>query len=164
MSGADLFEKLTIGQVARWLDVHPFDLVRMMGSTDGGLPTDLRLDEAQIDRLRDQAGVETWWSGDLNVSDAVRGRALVRSLAAQILSRSASGSWVSRADNLYRGLEPADHWVVRRAVNQLILDRVLISVARSSGLHVELGPKANEVLGGIAEGTEIPASLEALWS
>lgn len=165
MSGADLFERLTIGQAARWLDLHPFDIVRLMGTEDGGLPADLRLDEAQIDRLRDLAGVETWWSGDLTVSDPVRGRALVRSLATQILTRAdGSRTWVSRADNLYRGLEPADHWVIRRAVNQLILDGVLQSVPMASGLHVQVAPNGTGKLAGIADGSQIPASLEALWS
>ena len=59
MSGADLFEKLTMGQVARWLDLHPFELARILGTVDGGLPRDLRFDDGDVDRLRDLARVES---------------------------------------------------------------------------------------------------------
>lgn len=164
MSGTDLFEKLTFGQVARWLDLHPFDIARVLAARDGGLPSDLRLDDAQVDRLREMAGVETWWSGEPKAQDSVRGRALVRSLAGLLLERAVEPAFIGRADNLYRGLEPADHWVVRRAVNQLILDGVLVSVPRASGLHIALAEGATATLKGIASGAEIPASLEALWS
>lgn len=164
MSGADLFEKLTMGQVARWLDLHPFELARILGTVDGGLPRDLRFDDSDVDRLRDLAGVETWWTGELPVDDSIRGRALVRSLARHIADRCERDDWLSRADNLFRGLEPADQWVVRRAVNHLIVDGVLVSVSRSTGLHVRLAEDGLARLQALADGSEIPESMEALWS
>lgn len=164
MSGADLFEKLTMGQVARWLDLHPVELARILGTEDGGLPRDLRFVEGDVDRLRDLAGVETWWHGELPVGDSVRGRALVRSLAHHLASRASDPAWFTRADNLFRGLEPADQWVVRRAVNHLIVESILVSVSRSSGLHVQLGDGGRQRLQAIADGSGLPASMEALWS
>lgn len=164
MSGADLFEKLTLGQVARWLDLHPLELARVLGSEDGGLPRDLRFVDDDVDRLRDLAGVETWWTGDLPVADPTRGRALVRSLAHHLVSRAHGAEWITRADNLYRGLEPADQWVVRRAINVLIVESILGSTSRASGLHVALGQDGLSRLRAIADGSDMPDSMEALWS
>ncbi|MCK6507578.1 hypothetical protein L6R53_30140 [Myxococcota bacterium] len=164
MSGADLFEKLTLSQVARWLDLHPLELARVLGDEDGGLPSDLRFIDDDVDRLRDLAGVETWWTGDLPVADGVRGRALVRSLAQHLVTRADGPDWITRADNLFRGLEPADQWVVRRAINVLIVESILVSTSRASGLHVALGEDGLERLRSIADGTGLPASMEALWS
>ena len=164
MAQMDLFEKLTLTQVARWLDLHPFELARTLG-TEGRNSSELRFTEGEVDEIRDLAGVETWWRGELPVNDAVRGRALVRSLAHLIVGHAADqADWVTRADNLYRGLEPADQWVVRRAINQLIRDGVLVSVSRAVGLHVRLGAGGAHRLATLAEGTDIPSSLEALWS
>ncbi len=163
MSSMDLFEKLTLTQVARWLDIHPFELARILGGEERVLP-ELRFGDDEVDRLRDLAGVQTWWTGDLPVDDAERGRALVRSLAYYLVERSDGDDWATRADNLYRGLEPADQWVVRRAINQLIRDGVLVSQSRATGLHVQLGDGGRERLGALADGTDVPASLESLWS
>lgn len=163
MSSADLFEKLTLTQVARWLDLHPCEVARIIGH-QGAVPPDLRFEESAVDELREAAGVQTWWVGDLPVDDDVLGRALVRSLAALISEKATSDDWTTRADNLFRGLEPADQWVVRRAVNQLIREGVLLSVSRATGLHVSLAPGARGRLEGLADGTEVPASLEALWT
>ena len=164
MAQMDLFEKLTLTQVARWLDLHPFELARTLGAT-GRAAAELRFTEAEVDALRDLAMVETWWRGELPVADPVRGRALVRSLARLLVEHAGDGAgWTTRADNLYRGLEPADQWVVRRAINQLIRDGVLCSTSRSTGLHVALGEGARSRLATLADGSEVPASLEALWS
>jgi len=164
MAGSDRFEKLTLAQVARWLDLHPLEIARMLGTADGGLPADLRFTEQDVDRLRDMSGVETWWSAELPVHDPIRGRALARSLAAYIVGRAEGGDWSSRADNLFRGLEPADQWVVRRAVNSLIVEGALVSISRASGLHVRLGNDGVEILQALADGTNVPESMEALWS
>lgn len=163
MSGLDLFEQLTLTQAARWLDVHPFELARLLGH-DGEQLAELRFAQDDVERLRERAGVLTWWSGDLPVADAVRGRALVRSLARLVVQHAGDDDWCTRADNLYRGLEPADQWVVRRAINQLIRDGVLVSVARASGLHVRLGADGRQQLSDLADGSHVPESLEALWS
>ncbi|NOY27089.1 MAG: hypothetical protein GXP62_14570 [Oligoflexia bacterium] len=164
MPGVDLFEKLTLGEVARWLDLHPFDLARILGTVDGGLPQDLRFSHGDVDRLRDVAGVETWWTGDLPIADEIRGRALVRSLASHLVIRARGDDWICRADNLFRGLEPADQWVVRRAVNLLIVKGVLVSVSRATGLHVRLSSDGRRRLQALSDGTDLPESMEALWS
>ncbi|RME23013.1 MAG: hypothetical protein D6798_14430 [Deltaproteobacteria bacterium] len=163
MAVADLFEKLTLTQVARWLDIHPFELARIIG-LEGSVRPELRFGEDEVDRLRDIAGVETWWTGELPVSDDVRGRALVRSLARLVVEHADGEDWSTRADNLFRGLEPADQWVVRRAINQLIREGVLVSVSKATGLHVRLSGDGRERLAHIADGSGIPESLESLWS
>ena len=59
MAELELFEKLTLRHIGRWLDVHPFDIVRVI-AVEGGLPPQLAFDEYDVDRIRERTGVETW--------------------------------------------------------------------------------------------------------
>ncbi len=162
MAEAELFEKLTLSQIARWLDVHPFDVARVLGH-EGGLPAQLSFDESEVDRIRSLTCVETWWDGGpLPVQDPLRPRALLRSLALKLLQRP-EGSLV-RADNLARGLEGEELTLVRRAVNQLIRDNVLVGTSTARGLEVSVAPDHRDLLQSVAEGRDIPKPLEALWA
>jgi hypothetical protein len=81
-----------------------------------------------------------------------------------LLDREVVGDNTTRADNLFRGLDPADQFVVRRAVNHLIRDEVLTSIPTSQGLHLRVDTAKVSILQGIADGSDIPSSLEELWS
>ena len=119
MSTLDLFEKLHVSQIAGALDLHPFEVARLLGQA-GEMPRTLQFEESDIDRVRELAGVETWWgSNGPSVDDEIPGRALVRSAAQMLIDRDVVGDKTTRADNLFRGLEAADQFVVRRAVNHL---------------------------------------------
>lgn len=164
MAALELFESLTVTEIARWLDLHPFDVARVLGTADR-LPASLRFEQDAVDAVRDLAQVETWWDdGEPVVRDEVRGRALVRSALKLLLDHGAGGDAPARADNLFRGLEPADQWLVRRAVNVLIRDGVLTSVPRASGLAIRVDGGQREVVRAIVDGQNVPESLEALWS
>ena len=162
MAEVDLFEKLTLSQIARWLDVHPFDIARVLGN-EGRLPVKLSFDESEVDRIRALAHVETWWDGGpLPVPDDNRRRSLVRSLSHKLLER-ADGR-LTRADNLTRGLDGDELTTVRRAVNQLIRDGHLVSQSTHRGLEVEVNPDRRGALQSISDGRDIPKQLEALWA
>lgn len=164
MSTLDLFEKIRVSQIASSLDLHPFEVARLLGQV-GGLPRTLAFEEADIDRVRELAGVETWWGSNApKIEDDVPGRALVRTAAQMLLDREVVGEQTTRADNLFRGLEPADQFVVRRAVNHLIREEVIKSIPTSQGLHLQVDEDQVGVLRGIADGSKIPSSLEELWS
>ena len=164
MSTLDLFEKIRISQMAASLDLHPFEVARLMGQV-GGLPRTLAFDENDIDRVRELAGVETWWGSSApKVDDDIPGRALVRTAAQMLIDRNVVGDRTTRADNLFRGLEPADQFVVRRAVNHLIREEVLRSIPTSQGLHLQVDESSVDTLKGIADGSNIAAGLEELWS
>jgi len=164
MATLDLFEKLHVSQMASALDLHPFEVVRLLGQA-GQMPRTLQFEEADIERAREMAGVETWWgeSGP-SVQDEVPGRALVRSAAQMLLDRDVVGEKTTRADNLFRGLEAADQFVIRRAVNHLIREEVLRSIPTSQGLHLRVDKDKVKVLKKIADGSSIPESLEELWT
>ena len=158
MSTLDLFEKLRVSQIAGALDLHPFEVARLMGQA-GEIPRTLQFEEADIDRVRELAGVETWWSnGGATVDDEIPGRALVRSAAQMLLERDVVDDNTTRADNLFRGL------VVRRAVNHLIREEVLRSIPTSQGLHLRVDKDKVAVLKSIADGSGIPESLQELWT
>lgn len=162
MADIDLFEQLTLSQIARWLDLHPFDVARVLGHS-GGLPARMAFDEGEVDRIRSLAGVETWWDGgQLPIQDDNRGRALVRSLAYKLLNRSEGRS--TRGDNLSRGLDGDELALARRAVNQLIREGVLRSVPTPRGLEVEVAAEKRPLLETIVDGRDIPKNLEALWA
>lgn len=162
MADLELFEKLTLAQIGRWLDVHPFDIVRALGAT-GPLPDQLSFDEGDVDRIKELTGVETWWDGGpLPVPDDNRRRSLVRSLSHKLLER-ADGR-LTRADNLTRGLDGDELTTVRRAVNQLIRDGHLVSQSTHRGLEVEVNPDRRGALQSISDGRDIPKQLEALWA
>ena len=164
MSTLDLFEKIRISQMASSLDLHPFEVARLMGQV-GGLPRTLAFEQSDIDRVRELAGVETWWGSNApKIDDDIPGRALVRTAAQMLLDRDVVGEQTTRADNLFRGLEPADQFVVRRAVNHLIREEVLRSIPTSQGLHLQVDESSVSKLQGIADGSNIGAGLEELWS
>ncbi len=164
MSTLDLFEKIRVSQIASSLDLHPFEVARLLGQV-GGLPRTLAFDEGDIDRVRELAGVETWWGSNApKIEDSVSGRGLVRTAAQMLLDRDVVGDHTTRADNLFRGLDPADQFVVRRAVNHLIREEVIKSIPTSQGLHLRVDEGKVGVLRGIADGSNIPSSLEELWS
>ena len=162
MAEIDLFEKLTLSQIARWLELHPFDIARVLGH-EHDLPARLAFDESEVDRIRGLAGLETWWDGGaLPLGDENRRRALVRSLGHKLLHRGEGRP--TRADNLARGLEGEEQTLIRRAVNQFIRDSVLISTATARGLEVQVNPEHRRLLESVVEGRDIPKHLEALWS
>ena len=164
MSTLDLFEKLRVSQISGALDLHPFEVARLLGQA-GEMPRTLQFEESDIDRIRELAGVETWWSnGGATVDDEIPGRALVRSAAKLLLDRGVVDDNTTRADNLFRGLEAADQFVVRRAVNHLIREEVIQSIATSQGLHLRVDKDQVPVLQSIADGSNIPESLEELWT
>ena len=164
MSTLDLFEKLRVSQIAGALDLHPFEVARLLGQA-GEMPRTRQFEEADIDRVRELAGVETWWSnGSATVDDEIPGRALVRSAAQMLLDRDVVDDKTTRADNLFRGLEAADQFVVRRAVNHLIREEVLRSIPTSQGLHLRVDKDKVKVLKQIADGSGIPDSLQELWT
>ena len=162
MAEVDLFEKLTLSQIARWLDIHPFDIARVLGN-EGQLPTKLSFDESEVDHIRALAHVETWWDGgSLPITDDNRRRALIRSLAWKLAARPDGES--SRADSLARGLDGEELSLVRRTVNRFIQDGLLSSCSTVRGLEVSVIPSQRATLQAMAEGRELSKHLEVLWS
>ena len=164
MSTMDLFRKLTLAEVAQKLQLKPFDIARIMGQ-NGGLPDVLLFSDELVDQIRKQAGVEVWWDAEaLVVDDDNRSRALVRTLAEKLLTHEQGDGSATRADNLFRGLEGADQLLIRRAVNQFIREGLLLSLPTARGLYVQIDAVQRDTLGSIASGSEIPDSIEALWT
>lgn len=160
----ELFRKMTLQDVADHLNLDGLDIARLLGQ-NGGLPATLQFTKADVDQIRELAGIQPWWQGlELEEPDDNRPRALVRSLARKLLDHHRNGGGVTRADNLFRGLEGADQLLIRRAINQMIRDGVLLNSNTVSGLHVQVDAVQADILDAIASGSGIPDNLEALWS
>ena len=161
MSVLDVFRKPTVDDVARRLELSPFDAVRILVA-DGGLPRDLRLDASHIERIRVRGGLENWWDQPFEPRPGeARSRALVRELASRLIDHDLVDPRFTRADNLFRGLDPDSQAVLRRAVNHLIKEQLLQSRMAKEGLVISLHPGAVRQVRDIAQGAS--RVLDSLW-
>lgn len=161
MSAAvDTLRRLSVAQVARMLEIHPFDVVRIL-TVDQSLPADLRLDASLVERVRQRGGLETWWKASPVIpAGEIPARVLGRLMVRQLLDRDLVHPRSTRADNLFRGLDPEAQVVLRRAVNALIREQFLTSHMAAEGLRVALHPTAAAQLRASAGGP-LP-SLDAI--
>ena len=141
-SSIALLRKLRVDQVARWLDIHPFEVIRTLVHAEA-LPADLRLDAQDVERVRVSGGIESLWEGVVvPESDA----ALLGQLLHMLCDRLAQpGASPARCDNLFRGLERNRRHFLRRAVNEIVRMGYLELVMTTRGLSVKLtagGPPA----------------------
>jgi hypothetical protein len=161
MAGLELFQRMSVEQVARWLELHPFEIVRILVA-DGSLPSDLKLDSANVERIRTAGGLETWWEGPPTPANGETAQhALVRAGVRELVQRG----WVEprhvRADNLFRGLEAEYQRVLRRAVNTMIREGFIVSSMSATGLTVAIAAARLTEARGFAEGAGGP--IEKIW-
>lgn len=161
MSGVDGFRRLTVGQVARRLELHPFVVVRLLAA-EGAFPRDLQLDETHVEAVRRRGKLETWWEGrPAEVAGESFARTLGKALVRQLLDRGVIEPSATRDDNLFRGLDSDAQMLLRRAVNLLIKDQFLTTRMAAEGLMVAVHPAAvrqlREFVGGDSR------ALDALW-
>jgi hypothetical protein len=138
MAGLELFQRMSVEQVAKWLELHPFEIVRILVA-DGSLPADLRLDAANVERVRSAGGLETWWEAPPSPASGESAmQTLVRSLLQKVLDKGYLASRTVRADNLFRGLDAEHQRGLRRAVNALIREGVFVSAMSATGLTLAI--------------------------
>lgn len=161
MGGLAIFRKMTVDQAARWLEVHPFEVVRLLVS-DEQLPGDLRLEPFHVERVRVRGGLETWWE-EVPESGAgePRARTLARALMAAMIERDLVDPRTTRADNLFRGLDAESQVVLRRAVNALIKEQHLVSRMAAEGLTVAIAAGSVGEIHRFVQGKS--RVLETLW-
>ncbi len=163
MSIIEQYRKLGVKDLAGRLGLHPFDVVRVLAAR-GPLPPELNFEEAEQERIRAESGLEVWWTpGRRLEADVIRARGVLRSMVRELLSRKIVAPQATRADNLWRGLEDEDERTARRAVNLLLQEQFLRTVSSRFGTMVTVQADRVAALERIAAGTEMPASLAALW-
>lgn len=158
-------ERLSLSAVAQALGMHPFDVARVLGHS-GELPPGLRFEPADVSRVRELAGVESWWAGDelLPLSDPDRTLSLLQSLAGKLVDHDlVAGRW-TLAENLLRGLGPADVVRLRRVVNGLIRARMLRSRASLRGVEASVDADWRDIVLNIAAGGQLPQALREAWA
>ncbi len=161
MAGLELFQRMSLDQVAKWLELHPFEVVRILVA-DGTLPPDLRLDSADVERVRARGQLETWWEKPPTAEEGESpDRALVRALLRELVSRGLVEPQAARADNLFRGLDADQQRLLRRAVNALIKEGCLYSQMSALGLSVGVRLAAADSVRQFAESGGGP--VERLW-
>ena len=138
MSKLELFRRRSLLEVARELDIHPFDICRYYGQTDVGLRSELAFRPSELETLRDALGLENWWAVWLATHQGSTPDQLVSQLADFLLKMDALGTSFTRVDNLFRGLVGENNRTMRMVVNELIQLRVLSTTSSSTGLMVSL--------------------------
>ncbi|MFH1467170.1 MAG: hypothetical protein ABIO70_22490 [Pseudomonadota bacterium] len=163
MVSIDQFKKLGIKDLAARLGIHPFNVVRIL-TAKSLLTPDLHFEEDDVEKVRRFGGVEYWWTGSCEIiDDSIRARGVLRSIVRELLRRGLVGETTTRADNIYRGLEPDDERVARRALNVLIQEQLVRTLPTPLGIHVSAAPEQRQALERLAEGREIPPALAVLW-
>ncbi|MFZ5476494.1 MAG: hypothetical protein ACOZNI_06915 [Myxococcota bacterium] len=156
-----LLRRMTVDEVARWLELHPFEVVRILACA-GQLPEDLRLEAEDVENVRRLGGLETWWdeapAPERGESPA---RALLRALVQKLLAQDLVEPRATRADNLFRGLAPEAQVALRKAVNLLIRERYLVSRMMPSGLAISVRTGAVEDLRAYASHGTGPLAMAA---
>ena len=142
MSTLDLFEKIRISQMAASLDLHPFEVARLMGQV-GGLPRTLAFDQNDIDRVQELAGVETWWGSNApKIDDDIPGRALVRTAASAVRAGFVAIPLVVEARYARTSL-------VRRVLAEAAAARAIAAVLARSAVRARLAIAASALLPGL---------------
>ena len=154
--------RISLDEVAGALELHPFDVARILGHR-GELPPGLRFTRDDVERVRQLAGIELWWTGTTGLpgADPARTEALLRSLAKMLVERDRVADRTTRADNLLRGLGSDDRRRVRRLVNALITAKVLRTEASWRGLQVAVESGWADGLSRLAAGEPAGAVLPA---
>jgi hypothetical protein len=134
-SNLELLLKLRVDQAARWLEIHPFEVIRTLVHADA-LPADLRLDTQHVECVRVEAGLEVWWDGvTVPESEPELLHKLLQTLCERLTTPEGA---ITRCDNLFRGLDRPRRYFLRRAVNELVRMGYLDVVMTTRGLSVTL--------------------------
>jgi hypothetical protein len=161
MANIDLFRRRNLTEVARHLEVHPFDLARYLGANKQ-LPPRLQLDAEAVEQLESELGIRTVWAEEgPQVHEPNPRRRLLRELAGRLLDANFTHS--HRADNWYRGLVEEQQVLITRAVNLMIELDLLQSASTPAGLHIRVNEAAREQIELIFSGSDIPDVFNELW-
>lgn len=126
-------ERMSLEQAARRLEIHPVEVIRILVRLDA-FPANLRLDERDLERIRRAGGLRAFWEPG-TTGEAM---SLLQALLAKLLAEDLVDPAGTRADNLFRGLAAAVQPPLRRLVNHLIREGLLITRMGEQGLSVGL--------------------------
>ncbi len=134
----DVQQRSSIGKLAQELEMHPFDLLRVVVG-ENLLSADLRYGPTEASRVVHAAGLEAWWDvPPRRRPGETQGQALMQAVLGAMFSRGVIEPHSARADNLFRGLDPETRAAMRRVVNALIRAGVLTSSMTAKGLSVTI--------------------------
>ncbi len=162
MSGVEMLQRLTVADVARWLEVHPFDILRILAA-HGGPPDDLRFEMNDVDRIRSVGGLEVWWhEGEPPLEEGNEQASMLRALAMRMLEKEIGGPRTTRLDNIFRGLEAQRQRLARTLVQVLLQHGWLATVSTEQGTHVTITPGRMGHMAQLAQGGDLPDDLAAV--
>ena len=155
-----LFQRQNLTEVAAILDVHPFDIARMLGQEENGLPKELLFTPTEIKEIHDKLGLETWWKHGVKEDTPNRRIELILELARKCQRHGLKEP--VRGDNLYRGLQGDDFQFVRAVVNVLIKSKILRSTTSPAGIQIQQGELFEQEISKILEKGNFPAEIETM--
>jgi hypothetical protein len=157
-------QPLTVSELARRLDVEPFEVVRLLVAAGKPRDTLLFADDATA-ALAAYAGIERWWEA---LPEPVDGADPRKTLLQHCLRRLLAGKYIgdrrTRQDNLWRDLPRDLREFMKDAVEVLIEENVLHLRAEATGLQISVRAEASERAKAMSEGKELVEDLRRLWS
>lgn len=154
MAGLELFQPLSLVGAARFLEVHPFELVRILVACDA-LPEDLTMTMDEVDAVRGLAGLERWWDdGSLDEVEPLP-RAVAVAVCAKLAERVDAPT---RFDNVFRGMGAAHQPVARRVVQRLTQAGLITAAPTATGMHLRVVDGQAPLVALIGQG-EVPENL-----
>lgn len=157
----DSLQPMDLHGAALALGEHPFEVVRLMVMTGGGVePT---VSRERLEQLRDFGGIEIWWQDPQLPDDDNQRRAVVRAVVEAMLQRELIGERTTRRENLYRGLPSGDLEVAAYAVSILLELGALVMTRAPSGAQVSIHPDWADGARALVARGQAPPELAALW-
>jgi len=155
VSPLDAFQPLSLVSAARQLEVHPFELVRILVACEA-LPEDLTLRPDALPNVSRMAGLERWWDdGRLDQVDPLP-RSVAVALCAKLSAHAAEAP--TRFDNVFRGMSAAHQPVARRVVQRLTQAGLLRTTPTPTGMHLAIAEDQAPLVALIGQG-EVPENL-----
>jgi len=154
-------QPLTLPEVARQLDLDPFEVVRLLVSGDAMPRGAMVVEPARLTRLRELGGLEGgWWEGVVLPDDDDPRLQRIRGAMRQLISRGHVGAANgTRVDNIWRGLSRPE---------QTLLDDAVLALADNGLIGLSSTPRGRMVfaqesslpqLKAFVDGGETPAAL-----
>lgn len=149
---------MNLSDAARRLGVDPFELMRILVATNS-VPKDLVFRAAEVDALREPAGIdEAWWKDVVLPDDVNPRRQRVRGVLHMLLAGGAT-----RKDNVWRGLEASERELVRGAVDILVEEGLLAEATTKALTSLSVADGSEERVRAIADGEADTSALSALY-
>ena len=160
----DNLKPKTLSSLAREWNSNPFELLRLRVMSQSDLST-LTMSSKHAEQLRVFSGIEILAERIPNgVESGLSGHLWVQPLVGLLLEDGYVGEQTTCIENVWRGLSPDDVTIVKKIVQLLIQEGILIVYSSITGVQVAVHGAAVDRAKAFVSGEVIPTALSYLWA